>query len=374
MKIKKFVQAVSVLSSTIIGVGLFSLPYITLKVGFWTVLVYFFILGGLCLFVHLIFGEISLLAPDFKRLPGFVKFFLGERAEKFIIISTTLGLWGVILAYLIVGGEFLNNLFFPYLNKFLTQEQSYFLFTIIYFLLGAFLIFFGIRTIAFVEFWGLILFFLVLVLIFLKGRTLINLNYLFLGKLSFENWFLPYGPILFSLWGASLIPEIEEMLKEEKKELKKVIFVSLLIPFFVYLFFIFTILGISGKNTSPSAIGGLNGLLPPYILNLTYFFGFLTTFTSFITLGLTLLRIFSYDLNLKKETSFILACFLPLILFLLGFKNFIKVISVVGGVMLGIDAIFIILIYQKLKNKKYISLPLFFVFLFGIIYEIFSLF
>jgi len=37
----KTIYALATLSGTIIGVGLFSLPYITLKVGFWVMLGYF---------------------------------------------------------------------------------------------------------------------------------------------------------------------------------------------------------------------------------------------------------------------------------------------------------------------------------------------
>ena len=44
---KKFIYPISTLSGTIIGVGIFALPFVTLKVGFWVMLGYFFILGSL---------------------------------------------------------------------------------------------------------------------------------------------------------------------------------------------------------------------------------------------------------------------------------------------------------------------------------------
>ncbi|PIR07544.1 hypothetical protein COV54_00500, partial [Candidatus Jorgensenbacteria bacterium CG11_big_fil_rev_8_21_14_0_20_38_23] len=67
----KLIYAIATLSGTIIGVGLFALPYITLKVGFWVMLCYFLVLGALVILIHSFFGELALKTPDYKRLPGF---------------------------------------------------------------------------------------------------------------------------------------------------------------------------------------------------------------------------------------------------------------------------------------------------------------
>ena len=109
----KLIYAIATLSGTIIGVGLFALPYVTLKVGFWVILGYFLVLGALVILIHSFFGELALKTPDFKRLPGFAKIYLGNWGEKIALISTILGIFGAILAYLIVGGEFLTELFLP---------------------------------------------------------------------------------------------------------------------------------------------------------------------------------------------------------------------------------------------------------------------
>jgi len=370
---KALIYGISTLSGTIIGVGFFSLPYITSKIGFLAILGYFLVLGSLVVLIHQFFGELALKTPDLKRLPGFARFHLGNWGEKIALISTILGTFGTILAYLIVGGEFLTELFSPIFGG------SNLIWTFIYFSLGATLIFFGIKAVAKIEFWGLILFFIVLFLIFLRGRYLINIENLFIencppaGGLKIENFFLPYGAILFSLWGASLIPEVEEMLGETSKGkdlLKKIIPISILIPIFIYLFFIYLILGITGPQTTESALTGLKNFLGDKIVSLALFFGVLTTFTSFIALGLTLKKVFWYDLKMDKNLSFVIACFLPLILFCIGMNRFIPVISFVGGTMLGIDGILILLMYRKSNVKSKLVYPLFLILLGGIIYEI----
>ena len=371
LKISKSILAIATLSGTIIGAGLFSLPYIASKVGIWVMLGYFLILGALAVLIHLFFGELASITPDFKRLPGFAKIHLGNWGEKAAFISTILGLLGTILAYLIIGGEFLTNLLSPIFGG------DNLIYTLFYFTSGAILIFFGIKAISRIEFWGLILFFIVLVILFFKGLPILKIDNLLRETGNITNLFLPYGPILFSLWGAALIPEVEEMLGEDKKLLKKIILVSILIPIMVYLFFIFLILGICGPRTTEAALTGLGNFLGTGIVSLALFFGVLCTFTSFIALGLTLKKVFWYDLKIKKNLAWAITCFIPLILFLIGMKHFIPAISVVGGVMLGIDGILILLMYHKLQAKTQkskvksllIIFPLAAVLLGGIIYE-----
>ena len=77
-----------------------------------------------------------------------------------------------------------------------------------------------------------------------------------------------------------------------------------------------------------------------------------------------------FDLKIKHWQAFVITCCPPLILFLLGLKSFIPMISFIGGVMLGIDGIIIMLMYKKIGGKNIVIYPLSFIFLLGIAYEI----
>lgn len=362
-RIKRIIYATTTLCGAIIGVGIFSLPYIALKVGFWAMIFYFLTLGSLVAIVHLFLGELSLRAPDYKRLPGFVEFYLGKKIKKIAYFTTIFGSLGALLAYLIVGGEFLYDLFSPSLGG------DYPFYILIYFIIGSVLIYFDIGAISKITFWGLIAFFIILIGMFFYNYQLINVSNFF-NHTNLKFIFLPYGAILFSLWGGSIIPEIEEMLKEDKKALKKVILISIVASAMVYIAFICLILGISGADTTPSAIGGIRGFVGEKVIFLAYIFGFLAIFTSFISVGLTLKKIFWYDLKIEKKTSWAIACFAPLALYFLGFKDFILVISFFGGVMLGIEGILILLMHKKIEPRKIIVYPLILIFILGIIYEI----
>ncbi|MBL7053494.1 MAG: amino acid permease [Candidatus Portnoybacteria bacterium] len=339
----KFFQALAVLMGTIIGVGLFSLPYITVQVGIITMLFYFLILGIVMILVSLIYGEVALRTKELHRLPGYAEKYLGAKAKKIAFISNGFGLGGALLAYLIVGGEFLFSILSPVFNG------TSFTYTLIFFSLGAILIYFGVKSIAQAELILLVLFFVILGIVFYYGFPLINTEHLF--NFNFKYIFLPYGAVLFSLAGISVIPEIKEILINDSKKLKKVIISGILISILTYLFFIILITGITGPNTSSEAIIGLKNILSNNIVALALIFGLLTIFTSFLTIGLTLKKILWYDLEMNKNLSWFLACFIPLLFFIFGLKNFIAVISLTGGVFLGIDVILIILSYLKAKTK-----------------------
>ena len=343
--LKKLIYPIATLSGTIIGVGIFSLPYITSQVGLWAMLGYFLILGFLVLLIHYLYADVALTTPDFLRLPGYAKLHLGEGAKKLASLSLILGSIGSLLAYLIVGGEFLRGLFsaaFP---------GSVFSYTVIYFLLAALSIFIGVKIIARIEFWGMIGFFLAMLFLFFKGFPLLKVENLLVGNFDIKNILLPFGPIVFSLWGATMIPEIEEMLIGDKKNLKKVVLASVLISAAVYLFFIVFVLGISGGQTTESALTGLVGFLGKDVLMFGFLFGFLATFTSFIAVGLNLRNSFHYDYKIPRPIAWFLVCFSPLFLFLIGMKNFITVIGLVGSVMLVIEGLLILLMYRKIKIK-----------------------
>ncbi|OGZ69432.1 MAG: hypothetical protein A3F47_01720 [Candidatus Staskawiczbacteria bacterium RIFCSPHIGHO2_12_FULL_38_11] len=360
-----YVYPVATLAGSIIGVGFLSLPFITLKVGFWPMIFYCAALIPLVVFIHVIFGKICVATPDFKRWPGFVGYYFGSNAKKIMSFLMIAGSFGVLLVYLIIGSQFLTAIFSPIFGG---SQVNYLL---LYFFFASTLIFFGVKIISKFDFWALVFLVASLVAIFIEGYGKIKLhNILVPFSGQFSNLFLPYGAIMFSLWGTGLIPETEEMVPGRKKSLRKIIIISILIPAVIYLLFIFLILGISGSSTTESALLGLKDFLGGPIISIALFIGVITTFTCFINQGLLLKKVFIYDMGLKEFPAWVLVCWVPLILFFLGFNSFIALISFVGGVLLSIEGILILLMYKKIGGNKIIIYPLAIFFIVGIIYSI----
>lgn len=370
-----FLKALSVFLGTVIGVGIFGLPFVAFKAGFFVIILFFLLMILVAVSIHFLYAEIVLGTKKIHRLPGYVEEYLGEKWKKITFLVVALGLMGALLAYLIVGGEFLNFLFAPYFGG------SPFLYTLLFFALGSYLVFRGMKSISGVELSLLIVILIILVVFFIKALPSINIAHF--KTLDFKFLTLPYGVVLFSLWGSALVPEIKEMFaasganphtkrgqgakgaknnevsprygvraKEIRTNLRKVILWGIIFAAVIYLFFIFIVLGASGPATSKEAISGLGGVLGNNVIKLGFIFGIIACFTSFIALALTLKKVFWYDFGLPKNLAWFLTCFLPLALFLFGVREFIGVIGFTGAIALGIEGIIIIFLYREFLKKK----------------------
>lgn len=344
MRDKKFWLALAVLIGTIVGAGIFGIPYVISRSGLFPGLFYFLILGGAVLLLHLFFGEIVLRTKEKHRLIGYSEKYLGNFGKILVTISTVLGITGVLLAYLILGGKFLEIIFSPFLNL------SSFQFSLIFWLILIYFVFKGMKLIAPAEIFTNSAFFLIIFIIFcfllpkfnLQNFNLIDLKYIF----------LPYGVIMFSLAGFVAVPEIGDILKtpEERKILKRVIISASAIVIILYLFFSLVVVGVSGKDTSQDALSGLVPFLGQKIIILGAIIGVITLADSFLVICLYLKNALIYDYHFPKIFAFFISSFLPLILFLIGIREFISVIGFVGTILGMIEGIVILLIFSKIKK------------------------
>ena len=106
----RFLEGVFVLSGMIIGVGMFAIPFSFAAAGFWLGAAELVVLTCIVVILHLLYGEIVLATPEFHRMPGYVRVYLGRRAETVSWASTIFGITGTLLAYLIAGSLFLHSL------------------------------------------------------------------------------------------------------------------------------------------------------------------------------------------------------------------------------------------------------------------------
>jgi len=338
----QFFYAVAMLVGMIVGAGTFGLPYVFSQAGFMVGFFYLIILGAAVMLVHLFYGEIVLRTSQPHRLVGYAAKYLGSGAKKIVTLIILFEYYGALLAYLILGGRFLAIIFGRWL------DGSEFFWTIVFFLLGAAAIFWRLRRVAVSEFFMTVLLLLAATVLLVKGAPLVNFNNF--QTLNLSKFFLPYGVILFALAGSAAVPEMRQVLAGQERKFKKAIFWGTLIPIILYFLFAAVVVGVTGRLTSEEAIGGLVPHLGSWVIILGAVFGFLAVFTSFIVLGVAVRKIYQHDYKIKSLISFLLACFIPLFGYLLGFKNFILIIGFVGAIVSGLDGILTILIYFKAKK------------------------
>jgi amino acid permease len=339
----KLFGATAILIGTIIGAGIFGIPYVVSKAGFAVGVFYIFFLGLAVFITTLCYGEVILRTKEPYQMSGYAEKYLGTLGKRALSFSLIFGIYGALLAYMIGVGDFANALLSASLGG------TPFLYTAIFFVLGSLIVFFGLKTVARFEKIMVLILILIVALIFVFGVANVRIENL--TGFNAAYLFLPYGVILFAFTGATAVVDMRKTLAGEEKKLKKAIFIGHLIPLIVYLIFAFIVCGVAGKETSPEAIIGLSKFLGPKIFSLGALLGILTMSTSFLTLGLALKEIFMVDYKINKTTSWVLACFVPFIIFLLGLTSFIKIIGIVGAVTGGINGIIILLMYLKAKEK-----------------------
>jgi len=366
--LKHYIFPVVTMVGSIIGVGFLSLPYIARNVGVWPMFFYLVILGGIVLFVHLIFSEVSLHTPDHKRYPGFVGYYFGPVAKIFVLFFGIIGALTVLLSYLLVGGKFLSTMLTPVFGG------PTLVYVLIYFAVASFFIYKDVKIISKFDLFAIVFLLITLLVIFISASSKIQFPQLAREhwSLGFENFLVPYGPIMFALWGIGFIPEIEEMVRGRKKTLKSIIIAAFAIIAVFYLGFTALVVGISGFQTSDSALTGLQNFLSPGIFALALSLGVVTTLIAFIAQGVLLKQVLMLDLKIKEFPAWLIVCGIPLGLYLWGFHSFIPLISFVGGFLLGIDGILIALMYLKIGGRKIIAYPLIIMFIIGAMYSLFN--
>ncbi|MCX6790774.1 MAG: hypothetical protein NTV62_01095, partial [Candidatus Gribaldobacteria bacterium] len=143
MKTSKFILATASLVGTIIGAGVFAIPYMVSKSGILLSLFYFILLGVVVLLLHLFYGEIVLRTNGSHQLVGYAKKYFGKPAKIFILVATIFGSVGTLLVYIILAGEFFKIIF----PNFLSSFQG----AIIFWLILSVFVFLGMKSIAKLE-------------------------------------------------------------------------------------------------------------------------------------------------------------------------------------------------------------------------------
>ncbi len=342
-KDKTFLRSASVLIGTMVGVGVFGIPFAFAKAGFWVGFLFLIFIAGITLLTNFMYGEVILRTQAKHQLVGYTEKYLGSFFKKVIFFTTALSTYSALLAYIIVSGDFLSNIF----SNFLYFSPA--TYSVVFFIIVSFLILRGIKTVSKVELVLAGLFFAVILGIFVLGIGKINFSNF--SGITPEYWFLPYGILLFAFAGLPAIPLQRQLLAGREIFLRKSILIAVLLVAVLYLVFAFTVLGVSGDVTTPDAISGLFVSLGGAIVLFGSLFGALAVSTSYLMLGSAFLDIFHLDLGISRKLSWLLVIVPPFVLFWGGMRAFIDVISLAGAVGIGIEGIVLVLLFIKSKSK-----------------------
>lgn len=325
------------------GVGMLAVPYVIEAAGLLPAFGYFVVLGAITLFINLAYAELILRTDERHRLVGYVRKYLGRLAARVVTISNTFGVWGALMAYIIVGG----NVFFLAFRQFGGNPELY---QFGFFILMAMLVVRGVKKMAGAEFWltliklGMLAGFIVVFSSFIQT---FHYSLVEVGKV-----FLPYGVILFAIGGSAAIPEMSAVLGNERRRLPSAIFVGTILSIIGVALWGFIVVGITGQATTENAITGLLQHFGPTVAWIGSIFELFLVATPFLVLGENLAEQFQYDLKVRQKwLAFFLALGVPIIILLFIHPSLLKIIGLTGAVFGAVDSTLFIAAYFKMKTK-----------------------
>src|SRR3989344_1442929 len=351
------VLPISILSGTIIGAGMFSLPFIFSASGWLVGVVYLIAFVAVFSFLHLMYADIIIGNGGQPKLAEYVARALGGWAFWPMATTTVAGMFLILTIYLVLSTSFANLLAPEQISA--PRNLGTIL---IFWLLGSAALFLGVKKLAFSEFLVNIAVAAIVIVIFSAGlKELSSGNETAVGLLdsalprSFGPYalFLPFGPVLFSLAGRSAVPSVVKYARKlslPRDILKKNIIWGTAVPAFIYLLFVFGVTFLS-KNITTDAVSGI--VYAPKVI--TYGLGILglaVMWSTYIMVGASLKDILIYDLRVPPFASGAIVVFAPLALYLAGLQNFLALVSIAGGIFVAIEGLALIFTWQKLRKTN----------------------
>lgn len=343
MPSRNYISAVLTMIAAIVGVGMFTLPYAGTQAGLLILFGYFVGLGLIQHWLHKIYAEVILSTKQPHRLPGYAGIYLGTKSKKIMTLLVVIASYGSLLAYTLIGGDFLFQLLRPYWGG------TVFFYTSVLLLLRSAIIAFGLKWITRVEtiLTAGLLGTIVVIAAFLGDHAVFSHIVLWQPI----NMFFPYGAVFFAVNGLIAVNNVCLIMKKEPARIKNVLRDGLIISIAIMAFFSVMIMSLSGGATSPDALSGLGAAVPPAIYAILLIIGLVTVTTSFLIVAEALEEMYIWDLGLPRGLSWLLVAAVPYILYLFGAHDITKVVGLAGAVSGGLLGAFSLAIALRVRAK-----------------------
>jgi len=340
--VRRFVLPVSLLSGTIIGAGVFSLPFVFVAGGWAVGLAYLAGFGVVFTLIHLMYADI-LLQDGGHDFVGYARRYLGAWAGRLAFVMTVVGMVLALTVYLVLSASF---------SSVLLPDWSAGTLVLLFWTLGSLFMFFPVRGMAVLEALAVLVIVGIIGIIAVKGAPHME-RLLTVQPLDLRYLFLPFGPVLFSYAGRVAIPSLLSYFKEEGLAplyAKRAIIWGTALPAVAYLFFALGVVGLSG-SVSEDAVSGIVGLSPAFLRTVGVLV-LASLVSSYFVVGVSVMRILEKDLAAPRLLSAPLVIAAPLALYAVGLQDFLTLVSVSGGVFIALEGVFIALMWRKAHQAR----------------------
>ncbi|MGC9046672.1 MAG: aromatic amino acid transport family protein [Minisyncoccia bacterium] len=331
------IKTTSILASTIIGAGIFALPYVYAQIGLITGIIYLTVFTIIYITLHQMYFNVLNAQNSEHQIAFLFKKYLQYPYSFLSTIIILLKLIFVLTVYLILSITFSQLIF-------IKIPPIYLLF--IFWALSSIFIFVKISTIGFAESIGIFSMIAIVLIIMLFSFQYHN-NIKLIANFNLSNLLTPFGLLLFALSGRPAIHKVLEELKTAKNKnniAKKSIILGTTIPAILYLIFVIGVLKINPLIT-PETLNSLS--LSPIITIFLAILGLIVLWTSYFVVGANIYDMLRLDFKIKKYIAALSVLSLPIIFYFLGFNKFLPTLNFVSGIFLGLEGILIIRLWQK---------------------------
>ncbi|MBI2443859.1 MAG: hypothetical protein HYV42_01285 [Candidatus Magasanikbacteria bacterium] len=338
-------RAVFLLTGTAIGAGVYGLPYAFARFGMVRAALALIILGIAVLGLHLLLGEVVARTREPLQLPGLGGKYVGVAAKRLLSLTFLVTSLGALLAYLVGEGEVLQAIWGGKAHVW----SLGFWFLVVLCLSG------GLRRVA-----GLEKFLSSLVMALLLGLSLLLFTRpaapsLPASPAPFSALLLLYGVAVFSLRAAPAIAEAEAIIPGEPGRLRQAVVLGTLLPLVLYLLFAVSTARVLGGATPEVATVGLGGVLSPLLARLLNLLPALSMAGAALALGTAVIDSLRWDWRLPRLGALLVVGGVPLLAYALGARSFIGILEVVGGIFVGLEALALVLVYQRARRAGDVS-------------------
>ncbi len=337
-------RASFVLFGTIVGAGIFGLPYIIQKSGYLPGLFWMIALAITVLLTHLMYAEVVMATPGQHRLIGYVRIHLGPWAERLEALSSIIGLFGASLAYLILGGLFISQIVGGSL------PASSFWGGALLFLFGVLVVRRGTAFLSGVDFWMTLIEMGSISLLAFIALTAFRTEHL--ATFHMDKALLPYGIVLFAYGGLTAVTEVRDIVGGDARKVRRSVVVGTLMAVGLTILFVTAVVGALGPNVTPESIGGLNAKFGGSLPLIGAIAGFFSILTSYIVFTDYLHKQFRQDFKVRPLLAGLAAAGLPFLLYLAGVRSFGRILELIGAVLLGVEGMFVAMMYLKIKRAQ----------------------
>lgn len=347
-------QGARPLIGTVVGVGIFGLPYVFSQAGFLIGSLELLLVAGLSLLSYVIFADLLAINKAHVRFVSVIGTQLGPLGRAVAALALIGSLWGALLAYILVGGQFIYTILHPLVGGSLYHYQSVFWLVASVCVIGGTLFVRRLQAIlipvVFVMIVALVLF------------ALPNLQVSYLTSWEPTKFLMPFGVLIFAFTGFASVPEAREVLGRKQALMRPALLLACVLIAVLYLLFSFAIVGMTGPFTSPQAVESLRLVAGPWLAIFVSIIGLCTVFTAYVSAGNALLNSLLYDFRGRFLSSWWLTVIIPLCLFLAGARDFIDVIGTTGGLLGGMCGVVLVLAYERARlsaqlPKRQLAIP-----------------